>query len=132
ENSRQEVELGVLARLDVLQAETQVANMEDALVVSTYTSRQGEDTLKKIITNKPDPGLIPAKLSPVDVLRPPAPTDTVPITEAIQIALENRPEIRQARLALQNAEIDTQFTKNQLLPVLDINASYAQNGLGGV
>jgi outer membrane protein TolC len=35
-------------------------------------------------------------------------------------------------MALKNAEIDVDFTKNQLLPVLDVNATYAQNGLGGV
>src|SRR5262245_35814954 len=132
DDSRQEVEVGVLALLDVVRAEAQVATMQDALVVSTYTSQQGEDTLKKIITNRPDPGVLLAKLSPVEALRLPRPEDVVPVTEAIQIALENRPELRQAQLALQNAAIDADFTKNQILPVLDVNATYAQNGLGGV
>ncbi|HMF00885.1 MAG TPA: TolC family protein, partial [Terriglobia bacterium] len=66
DDSRQEVEIGVLASLDLVRAEAQVATMEDALVVSTYTSLQNEDTLKKIITNKPDPGVMLAKLSPVE------------------------------------------------------------------
>src|SRR5262245_9526715 len=132
DNSRQEVEVGVLAPLDVVRAAAQVATTQDALVVSTYTSQQDEDTLKKIITNRPDPGVLFAKLSPVEALRLPRPEDVVPVTEAIQIALENRPELRQAQLALQNAAIDVDFTKNQILPVLDVNATYAQNGLGGV
>src|SRR5262249_15440513 len=88
--------------------------------------------LKKIITNRPDPGAILAKLSPVETLRRPAASDVVPINEAIQIALENRPELKQAQLSLQNAAIDVDFTKNQILPVLDVTATYAQNGLGGV
>src|SRR5262249_36533904 len=132
DNSRQEVEVGVLAPLDVVRAESQVATMEDALIVSTYTSHQDEDTLKKIITNRPDPGAIQAKLTPVEALRQPAATDVLPITEAIQIALENRPELKQAQLALQNAAIDVEYTKNQILPVFDVNAAYAQNDLGGV
>ena len=132
EENQQRVDVGMLAPIDVVQAESQVATMQDALVVSTYTSAQQEDQLKKIITNRPDPGLVLAKLSPSESLRRPAGTDTVPVTQAIQIALENRPEMKQARLAINNAQIDTDFTKNQLLPALDINASYAQNGLGGV
>src|SRR5262249_49892822 len=91
-----------------------------------------EDTLKKIITNKPDPGLVTANLMPVETLRRPSATDVVPVTQAIQIALENRPELKQAQLSLKNAEIDTEYTKNQILPILDVTATYAQNGLGGV
>ncbi len=132
DNTKTEVEVGTAAQLDVVRAESQVATMEDALVVSTYTSRQGEDTLKKIITNRADPGLVVAKLSPVETLRRPAASDVMPVAQAIQIALENRPELKQAQLALKNAEVDVDFTKNQLLPVLDINAAYVQNGLGGV
>jgi len=132
EENQQRVDVGILAPIDLVQAESQVATMQDALVVSTYASAQQEDQLKKIITDRPDPGLVLAKLSPSESLRRPGLTDTVPVTQAIQIALENRPEMKQARLALNNAQIDTDFTKNQLLPALDINASYTQNGLGGV
>ena len=46
------------------------------------------------------------------------------------MALENRPEMKQARLALKNAEIDTNFTKNQTLPLLDLNAGYTQTVRG--
>src|SRR5262249_31129465 len=118
-NTRQEVEAGVLAPLDIVRAQAQVATMEDALVVSTYTSHQGEDTLKKIITNRPDPGIVVAKLSPVEALRRPAATDAMPINEAIQVALENRPELKQAQLVRENAMIDVGFTRNQILPLLD-------------
>ena len=106
EENQMKVAAGVLAPLDVVQAESQVANMQDALIVSTYTSRQNEDQLKKTITNQPDPGLLLAKITPVDALRRPAPEDLVSITDAIRIALENRPEMKQARLAVDNAEID--------------------------
>jgi outer membrane protein TolC len=130
ENS-QKVANGVLAPLDLVQAESQLATMQDGLVVSTYSSRQDEDQLKKTITSQTDPGLIVAKLTPMDTLRRPATGDVVPVGQAIQIALENRPEIRQVRLLMDNAEIDTAYTKNQRLPVLDVNAAYTQTGLAG-
>jgi len=132
EENQTKVTAGVLAPLDVVQAESQVASTQDALIVSTYTSRQNEDQLKKTITNQPDPGLLLAKVTPVDALRRPAPEDLVSITDAIRIALENRPELKQARLAVDSAEIDRAYTKNQTLPVLDVNAAYTQTGLAGI
>jgi outer membrane protein len=129
---KSEVEVGTRARLDVVQAEAQLATMDDALVVSTYTSRQDQDLVKKIISSSADPGRVLAVLSPVDTLRNPSPNDTLPISQEIQIALENRPELKQAQLALNNAVIDTEYTKNQILPTLDVTATYAQNGIGGV
>jgi outer membrane protein len=132
DENQKKVAAGLLAPLDVVQAESQVASTQDAVVVSTYSSRQNEDQLKRTITSQTDPGLALAKLTPIDVLRRPESADVVPVTQAIQIALENRPEMRQARLAVENAEIDTTYTKNQTLPLLDINAGYTQNGLGGV
>lgn len=129
---KSEVEVGTRARLDVVQAEAQLATMDDALVVSTYTSRQDQDLVKKIISSSADPGRVLAVLSPVDTLRNPSPNDTLPISQEIQIALENRPELKQAQLALNNAVIDTDYTKNQILPTLDVTATYAQNGIGGV
>ena len=131
DENRQKVANGVLAPLDLVQAESQVAMMQDNLVVSTYSSRQDEDQLKKTISSQTDPGLIVAKLTPLDALRRPSAEDVVPVAQALQIALENRPEMRQVRLLLNNAEIDTTYTKNQKLPVLDINAAYTQTGLAG-
>jgi len=53
------------------------------------------------------------------------------VTDAIRVALENRPELRQASLQLRNSEIEIQYARNQLLPTLDITASFTQNGVGG-
>lgn len=132
DENQTKVASGVLAPLDVVQAESLVATMQDALVVSTFSARQNEDQLKKTITSQADPGLVLAKLSPIDTLRRPAPDDTVPIADAIHIALENRPEMKQAHLAIDNSDIDAAYTKNQTLPVLDINAGYLQTGLSGI
>jgi outer membrane protein TolC len=51
--------------------------------------------------------------------------------EALRIALENRPEIRQAQLDLKNKDIEIQYTNNQRKPLVDVTASFDQNGLGG-
>src|SRR5262249_54990426 len=52
--------------------------------------------------------------------------------EAIRYALENRPEMRMVDLQLKNSQIDVDYTSNHLKPILDFNATYTQNGTGGV
>jgi outer membrane protein len=130
-DNRIQVDIGTLAPIDLVQAESEVATRNEQLVVSTYTEIQTQDQVKKLITRQGDPGLVLAKLSPTQSLRRPSPSDVVAVDEAIRIALENRPEMRQLQLDLENKNIDVQYTRNQLLPNVDLIASYNQNGVGG-
>jgi len=126
-----QVRIGTLAPIDVVQAESEVANRRVQYVTSTYTEVQTQDQVKKLITSQGDPGLILAKLIPSQVVPKPEPSDVPPVEQAIKIALENRPEIKQLQLDLQNKKIDLEYTKNQLLPSVDLFAAYNQNGVGG-
>lgn len=126
-----QVQIGTLAPIDVVQAESEVANRREQLVVSTYTEAQTQDVVKKLITSQGDPGLVLAKLTPTQALRQPSPSDVMSIEEAIKVALENRPEIRQLQLDLENKKIDVEYAKNQLLPSVDLIGSYTQSGVGG-
>jgi outer membrane protein TolC len=130
-DNRTQVEIGTLAPIDVVQAESEVATREEQLVVSSYTQAQIEDQVKKLITAQPDPGMVLAKVNPLEAVRRPFPGDVMSVEEAIRVALENRPELRQLNLALENRNVDVEYTKNQLLPVLTVSASYNHNGLGG-
>ncbi len=126
-----QVRIGTLAPIDVVQAESEVANRRVQYVTSTYSEVQTQDQVKKLITSQGDPGLILAKLIPSQVVPKPQPSDVPPVEQAIKIALENRPEIKQLQLDLQNKKIDLEYTKNQLLPAVDLFAAYNQNGVGG-
>jgi outer membrane protein TolC len=130
-DNQTQVEIGTLAPIDVVQAESEVATRREQLVVSTYTESQIQDQVKKLITNQSDPGLVLARVNPKDTVRNPNPADIMAVQDAIKVALENRPEIRQLKLDLENKKIDTAYTKNQLLPLFNLSASYNQNGVGG-
>jgi outer membrane protein TolC len=131
EQNKIQAEVGTMSPLDVVQAEAEVAGRRQQLVVAQHTKRITEDTLKKMISSELDPGLIAANLVPLSTpTLPPPPTGRV--TEAIQRALEIRPEIKKLMLELDNKKIDVDYTRNQLKPSLDLVASYSQNGLGGV
>jgi outer membrane protein TolC len=126
-----QVQIGTLAPIDLIQAERQVAVSREEMIVSTFTQTQIEDQIKKLATAQPDPGLVLTRLSPTQGAAQPAPGDVLPVEQAIRVALENRPELRRTTLELQNNDIEIEFARNQLLPTVNFNASYVQNGLGG-
>lgn len=130
-DNQAQVDAGVMARIDLVQAQLQVATRNEELLVSNFTQTQIEDQVKKLVSSQRDPGLVLARVSPTQGVRLPAPGDVLPVRDAIRVALENRLELRQANLQLRNSEIDIEYAKNQLLPNLDITASYTQNGVGG-
>ncbi len=130
EQNKIQAEVGTMAPLDVVQAEAEVAAREEALVVARYTEKIGEDQLKRLISSRTDPGEISARLEPSSPPDPPPPP-VLEIKDAIRLAMEARPEMKQLQADQENKKIQIQFSKNQLRPVLDLVASYSQNGLGG-
>jgi outer membrane protein TolC len=123
-------QVGTMAPLDVLQAEAEVASRNQQVIAARNTRRITEDLLKKLISSRPDSGVASATIVPVSRATAPTPIKSSP-AEAMQRALENRPEIRQQLIVQQNNKIQVDFTRNQLRPTLDFTASYSQNGLGG-
>ena len=130
-DSQIQVRIGTLAPIDLIQPESDVATRRVQFVTSTYTQVQTQDQVKKLITSQGDPGIVPAQIIPLQGAPKPNASDILPVGDAIKIALENRPEMKQLQLDLENKKIDLQYTKNQLLPVVDFNASYTQSGVGG-
>jgi outer membrane protein len=126
-----QVRIGTLAPIDAIQAESDVATRNLQLITSTYTERQTQDQVKKLITSRGDPGTVLARLTPLEGVRRPQASDVLSVEEEIKIALENRPEMKQLQLDLENKKIDTAYTKNLLLPTVDIIAQYTQNGTAG-
>jgi pimeloyl-ACP methyl ester carboxylesterase len=130
DNQRQ-VDVGTLARIDLIQSQTQVATRREERIVSTFTQNQVQDQIKKVLSREQDAGLILARISPTQRAGLPDPSDILPIADAIRVALENRPELRQASLQLRNSEIEMEYAKNQLLPTLDIIGRFVHSGVGG-
>jgi outer membrane protein len=107
-DNKRQVEIGTMARIEVVQAESEVAQREVQMVTTTYTADQTQDRVKRLITSLGDPALVSVQLSPVDLPRKPSADDVMAIEEAIKYALESRPEMRQLALQLQNSDIDVQ------------------------
>jgi outer membrane protein TolC len=131
EQNRAELDAGTMPPLEVARAEAEVATRKEQLVSARSNKRTTENQLKKLISSRLDPGVIVAEVIPTsDAAVPPrAPVD---LTQAINKALEQAPEVRRSQADVESKKVDVEFTHNQMLPTLDLIAKYSQSGLGGI
>ncbi len=130
DQTQTQAQVGTMAPLDVLQAQAQVASVNQELVVSRFNRKITEDQLKKLISPRSEIASIAATIVPASrPLPPPAPPSDV--EKAVQRALEIRPEVKTQLLNQANNKIQVDYTHNQLKPTLDFSVTYSQNGLGG-
>jgi outer membrane protein len=128
-HNRRLVEEGQLAPIDIVAAETQVANFELAVYDALNVVNITENTLKNLISPNRNDRVWGVSLTPVDSVELTIPTTT--LTEALELALNNRPELDVNQAQRDINEIDQRFYKDQTKPQVDLNASYSSAGVGG-
>ncbi len=129
ENNREQVKVGTLAQLDVINAATQVENVRQQVFQAMQTVAQAADALKTLTVEGPADDLWTANIVPVESfeLKP----LMLPLPDALKLALANRPEVRQFALQKEMNELDVKFFRNQTKPQVDLTASYGLAGVGG-
>jgi HAE1 family hydrophobic/amphiphilic exporter-1 len=123
------VEEGQLAPIDIIAAETQVANFEQNVYIALEEVGRAENTLKNLIAENRSDSIWSESIVPTDSVELDAPRTTLP--EALDLALQNRPEIELNRVAADINEIDRRFYREQTKPQVDLVASYTTSGIGG-
>ena len=123
-------EVGSAARLEVVEAEAEVASRTEQLVRSEFRSRQIQDRLVILITSFEDPRELNAAILPTQ--RPFVPD---PVSDSFGLlmsrARERRPELLQADAEIVNSRVELDRTRNQLKPELDMVLAFRLIGLGG-
>jgi outer membrane protein TolC len=129
EENQIKVRVGTLAPLDVVQAESEQASREEAVIVAEASVSEAEDALKRAIFNTNDPAMWDTRIVPVE--RPTAEPFVVDLDAAIRTALANRTDMTAAQKRLENSDYNLAYAKNQTLPDLDLVAAYGTTGIGG-
>ncbi len=127
-----QAQIGTLARLDVVQAESELATDQQNLIVAQTTYLQQAETLKTMLSKRVGEDLASTPIEPADNLPDPQPGDQPPLQQALELAYKGRPEIEQADLNLRNQDYTIQSNRSGLLPTLDVFATYAPAGLSGI
>ena len=132
-DTRKQLEIGTMAPLDVVTADSNVATDKQALINSQSSLYYQQLIIKQAIArNLNDPALVAAPVIPTDrVSLEEIPEEKLPPEELVQEAFKNRPELEQAVLTLKNDEITLKGARNGMLPTLDAYAFYGASALGG-
>ena len=130
ENNREQVKVGTLAQLDVINAAAQAENVRQQVFQAMQTEAQAADALKTLTVEGPADDLWTANIVPVESfeLKP----LMLPLPDALKLALANRPEVRQFALQKEMNEIDVKFFRNQTKPQVDLTTSYGLTGVAGL
>ncbi|MFZ0744002.1 MAG: TolC family protein [Terracidiphilus sp.] len=132
-DDQKQLQIGTMAPLDVVNAESQVATDTQALVSSQNTLNYQQQIIKQAIArNLNDAALEAAPVIPTDrVSVEELPEERQPVDELVQTSFKQRPELEQAVLTLKNDEITLKGARNGLLPTLDVYGFYGSSALGG-
>ena len=132
-DTRKQLQIGTMAPLDVVNADSTVATDQQALIASQSNLNYQQQIMKQAIArNLNDPALETAPIIPTDRIGlDEIPEEHQPIEALVQTAFKNRPELEQAVLTLRNDEITLKGARNGLLPTLDILGYYGANITGG-
>jgi outer membrane protein TolC len=129
EQARAQYEVGVVSKVEVVEAEAGVAQRDFDRIVAENAYRRAQDEL---IDQVLGPHLRPTSTLEFE------PTETsqlrirnVDEEQAMEKALHQRPELAAVRKLIEQREVELRFARNQRLPRLDLEGSYGFQGLAG-
>ncbi len=127
--NRVRVRLGSMSELQVVQAESQVANAEQSLLNAEIQWRNQELAFKRLLVSGPEDPFLRMTVNPTSL--PAVSEPEVDIDSAIERALAQRADIQQQRRQMAITDLNLAVTENNLLPDLNLSASYSLQGVGG-
>jgi len=129
EKNKKEVEIGMMAPIEILSAESEVATREADILQAEVQIKNREDTLRTLLNFKPKGEEENLPITPTDA--PAAEKRDVSMDGALAQALASRPELQAARLDLKTKDLELMYSRNQLLPDVSLQAFYWSPALSG-
>lgn len=129
ESNRRQVAQGVLAPIDVVEAEAQVKIYEQNVYAAQEDVTRAENALKTLLLPDRRANLWTQALMPVTAVEQEVPD--LPLDQAIGTALGNRLELAELKTSRDINDINKAFYRDQTKPQIDVNVGYSSNGLAG-
>lgn len=129
EHNRRLVDEGQLAPIDIVAAETQVANFEQAVYDALNIVNSTENALKNLISPNRNNAIWGQAITPVESVEKEVPKTT--LTEAMDLAIGNRPELEINKVQKDINLLDQRLYRDQKKAQIDFTAGYTSAGIGG-
>ncbi|MFV1950542.1 MAG: TolC family protein [Nitrospinota bacterium] len=123
EAGRAKLEAGMVSRMDLFRAEIRLSETGMALADSKDASEDSKDSLKILLGLPMDTRIeVDSKIDykPVDA----------DLSKYVDLALKNRPEIREAEAEINDAKRRVKIARWNLLPSVDLSLNYSRYGTG--
>ncbi len=128
EETRQRVEVGTSAPIDMVQSQATVATRKQELIYANNAAANAEDNLKGLLGfDLPREWQIRIETTDSYEIKPVLPN----LEKSIETALDKRPAILQQELEMQRLQHNVDVAKNRALPRFDFTGSYAFGGVSG-
>ena len=133
-DTRKQIELGVMPRFEAARAQASVSSSRQLLAIAQATAQQQQILLKNAISRNglADELLDAAQVDPLDRIEVPDQDDLPPLRDLLAKAMANRPDIALSKISDETSEISALGTANGVLPNLRILAQASASGLSGV
>ena len=128
-DNRARVEIGTLAPIDIVQAQSEAATRRQSLAEAEQALGTSELSLKQLIVGGTQDELWDARVNPVD--RPILSQEPIDLQAAIQTALDARTDVSRTRRQQDINDLTVKNLRNETLPALDLIGSYRLQGQGG-
>ena len=126
--TRQRVEVGTSAPIDMVQSEATVATRIQELIYANNAAANAEDNLKALLGfDLPHEWQIRIETTDSYETEPVLPD----LKQSIETALDKRPAILQQALEMQRLQHNVDVAKNRALPRFDLTGSYQFGGVSG-
>ncbi|HTZ84387.1 MAG TPA: TolC family protein [Candidatus Acidoferrales bacterium] len=131
-DTKKQVEIGSLAPIEAVRAQSTVAADEQALTVAKTNLQLQQLIMKNALSRTlHDPVLANAAVIPTSTMEVPANQEIQPTEDLVNEALSHRAELVEQRISLNSQQISNKALRSGLLPTLDAYAYYGGSGLGG-
>jgi outer membrane protein TolC len=131
DDEQKQLQLKAVPAMDVMKAESEVANRQQDLTVSKTTLQLQESLMKAALTKQLDQTLEEMPVVPTVTLEAFQPEKIPPVEDLINQAIKDRPDLSILQLNQDNAEISRKSVRNAMLPTVNLIGYYAGYGLGG-
>ncbi|NOT43728.1 MAG: TolC family protein [Acidobacteria bacterium] len=128
-NTRARIEIGTQPPIDVVEAEAEVAQREEAVILAEAQIEQEQDTLRTLVFDPSMPDFWTVRIEPAALPAfEPAPVD---VDGAVRRAIAERTDVRRSQRAIETDEVGLRFFRNQTLPDVSAGVDFGGTGLGG-
>ena len=127
-SNRAKVKAGVMAEVEALQAQAGVASRVEQILIAQKAVQDQEDQLRRLLNHAESNLTQTTPIVPMET--PLKQLEPISLPSVIQMALDHRPDVLQAKKNLESSGVQVQYAKNQLLPDLSFQGGVGLSGLG--